>query len=373
MFATCRRVPLSRLLLALGLAACGVAPAPADLPTTPDARAKVIGQPTGVIVQPDKIALKGPRATQQIVISGRYADGTLRDLTHVADVTIESGDIAGLDTDRFLSAHKNGTTNLVVKAGTHTVKVPVIVTDADRPQPISFRNEVIAALNVGGCNQGACHGTPSGKNGFKLSLRGYDPAADYIQLTHDVLGRRTDRQNPLMSLMLQKGLGRVPHEGGARFALTSIPAQTILGWLREGLSDDPAKLATVKDIEVLPGNRVLNDPARYQQLAVLAHFTDGSVRDVTRLSVFSSSDPAIANVNANGLVEFAQAGEVAILCRYLEVLEPECLTFLEPKLVHRSGVHPPGIHGRVRRVADAGGDAAVPRQQGRTEAHQAGR
>jgi hypothetical protein len=333
MFAT-RRVSLSRLLLALGLAclaAPGAPSAPADLPTTPDGRAKIVGQPTALIVQPDKIALHGPRATQQIVISGRYADGTLRDLTHLAEVAIEAGDVAMLDTDRYLWARKDGTTNLVVKAGKHTIKVPVTISDANKPQPISFRNEVVASLNVGGCNQGACHGTPSGKNGFKLSLRGYDPAADYIQLTHDVLGRRTDRQNPLMSLMLQKGLGRVPHEGGTRFALTSIPAQTILGWLREGLADDSPKLAGVKDIEVLPGNRVLNAPARYQQLAVLAHFTDGTVRDVTRLSVFSSSDPAIADVNANGLVEFAQSGEVAILCRYLEALVPVRLTYLEPK------------------------------------------
>src|SRR5947209_11474507 len=157
MFAT-RRVSLSRLCLALGLAclaAPGAPSAPADLPTTPDARAKIVGQPAALIVQPDKITLKGPRATQQIVISGRYADGTLRDLTHVADVAIESQSVAMLDTDRFLSAHKNGTTNLVVKAGSHVVKVPVTVTDADKPQPISFRNEVVASLNVGGCNQGA--------------------------------------------------------------------------------------------------------------------------------------------------------------------------------------------------------------------------
>ncbi len=201
----------------------GRASAPADLPTTPDARAKLVGQPAALIVQPEQIALKGPHATQQIVITGRYADGNLRDLTHVAEVAIESSDVALLDADRFLWARKNGVTNLVVKAGKHTIKVPIIVADADRPQPVSFRNEVIAALNVGGCNAGACHGTPTGKNGFKLSLRGYDPASDYIQLTRDVLGRRTDRQNPLMSLMLQKGLGRVPHEGGTRFAADQHP------------------------------------------------------------------------------------------------------------------------------------------------------
>src|SRR5262249_31134801 len=143
-------------------------------------------------------------------------------------------------------------------------------------------------------NSGACHGTPSGKNGFRLSLRGYDPAADYLQLTRDVLGRRTDRFDPDASLILQKALGRVPHEGGQRFQPHSIPAQAFRGWLSEGLQDDPPDLPALKGIEVLPGSRVLNSPAAWQQLAVVAHFADGSVRDVTRLTVFSSSDSAVA-------------------------------------------------------------------------------
>src|SRR6202011_6286511 len=99
------------------------------------------------------------------------------------------------------------------------------VKDLEKPQPVSFRREVIASMNVGGCNAGACHGTPSGKNGFKLSLRGYDPPADYVQLTRDVLGRRTDRNDPDASLILEKPLGRIPHEGGVRFAAGSLPGR----------------------------------------------------------------------------------------------------------------------------------------------------
>jgi hypothetical protein len=331
MTTTSRSVSLSRLFLALGLGCFAVSVARADLPTTPEARAKILGQPAAVTVQPDKVTLNGPRALQQLVITGRYADGNLRDLTHFADISIEAADIVLLDTDRFLRPKKNGTTNLVIKAGTHVVKVPITVQNIEQPQPVSFRNDVIAALNVGGCNQGACHGTPSGKNGFKLSLRGYDPASDYLQLTHDVFGRRTDRLHPEMSLMMQKAFGRVSHEGSIRFAPSSVPAQTMLGWLREGMADDPPALPNVTKVEVLPGSRVLNDPSRYQQLSVMATFTDGTVKDVTRLTVFSSSDQAIANVSANGLVEFSQSGEVAILCRYLMELVPVRLTYLEPK------------------------------------------
>src|SRR6202011_5416876 len=110
----------------------------------------------------------------------------------------------------------------------------------------SFRHEVIAALNVGGCNAGACHGTPSGKGGFKLSLRGFDPDADYIQLTRDVLGRRTDRQRADASLVMQKALVRVPHEGGQRFQPGSLPGETLRNWLAEGLRDDDPKLPQLK-------------------------------------------------------------------------------------------------------------------------------
>jgi hypothetical protein len=295
---------------------------------SPDA---VIGKPTALVVQPGTITLAGPRARQQVVVTGRYADGSVRDLTGVCELACEAKDLVAIGRGGYLTPRKDGTTNLVVKAGPQTAKVPVTVKGLDRPQPVSFRNDVIAALNVGGCNAGACHGTPSGKNGFKLSLRGFDPPADYLQLTRDVLGRRTDRQRPDRSLMVLKALGRVPHEGGQRFGAKSLPARVIHDWLAEGLRDDPPKHAGLKGIEVLPGSRVQASPARRQQLAVLATFADGSVRDVTRLTVFSSSDSSVAEVSGTGLVEFRSPGEVAILCRYLMELRSVRLTYLEPR------------------------------------------
>lgn len=290
----------------------------------------LVGKPSALIVQPANVTLAGPRATQQLVVTGKYDDGSVRDLTKVVKAKL-AGDVIRIEPDLFLTAAKNGSTSLTLEAGGKSVNVPVVVKDFQTEQPISFRNDFIAALNVGGCNQGACHGTPSGKNGFKLSLRGYDPTSDYVQLTRDVLGRRTDRQGPEFSLLYQKGLGRVPHEGGARFPADSLPAQTMLAWLAEGLNDDVPNMPVLKKVEVIPGNRLLSAPASFQQLAVLGHFSDGSIRDVTRLTVFTSSDNAVASVSTNGLVEFGQSGEVAILCRYLEELVPVRITYLEPK------------------------------------------
>jgi len=316
-------------LLSLALLVLAAAPSLAA-PSDKD-KVAIIGQPTALVVQPENITLVGPRAMQQVIVTGKYADGTVRDLTPLCTATAEAADLLSIGDGLFVQPKKEGVTNLVIQAGPQTIKVAVTVKDFDKPQPVSFRNDFIAALNVGGCNQGACHGTPSGKGGFRLSLRGYDPAADFMQLTRDVLGRRTDRLDPDASLLLQKALGSVPHEGGQRFKATAIGAQTIKGWLGEGLQDDPANHAAVSKIEVLPGARVLNAPAKFQQLAVLAHFADGTVRDVTRLTVFSSSDAAIAEVNVNGMVDFNQSGEVAILCRYLEQMYPVRLTYLEPR------------------------------------------
>src|ERR1700729_3497723 len=110
MATTRRRISLICLCLALGVGCLVAATARSDVPTAPEARAKVVGQPAGVVVQPEKITLNGPRATQQLVISGRYADGNLRDLTHFAEVTVEGADVVGIDAERFLTAKKNGTT-----------------------------------------------------------------------------------------------------------------------------------------------------------------------------------------------------------------------------------------------------------------------
>jgi Protein of unknown function (DUF1553)/Protein of unknown function (DUF1549) len=321
---------LSRTSLSIFALVLAAAPTFAAIPIEPKERARLIGQPTALDVRPASVILDCPRAVQQMTVTGKYADGTIRDLTAFAAFTSETPDLLET-TAGFLRGKRNGNTQLKIEVGGKTAAIPVTVTKFDATQPVSFRQEVIAGLNVGGCNAGACHGTPSGKNGFRLSLRGFDPPLDYLQLTRDVWGRRTDKQDAFASLLLQKGLGRVPHEGGARFGADTVAVEAIAGWIRQGMPDDAPALPAVQKVEVLPGARVLKAPARWQQLAVIAHRADGSNRDVTRLTVFSSSDPAVAEVSPNGLVEFKQAGEVAILCRYLEEMVSVRITYLEPR------------------------------------------
>ncbi|NBY00693.1 MAG: DUF1553 domain-containing protein, partial [Planctomycetes bacterium] len=295
-------------------------------------RTEILGKPETVEVYPATINLNSKRAFTQVVVTGKYAGGLVRDLTPFSYLSIEQPDIAKIDGASIVMAIKNGSTKLKVTTGATTTLVPVNVTMTEKPDPVSFRREVIAAMNVGGCNAGACHGTPSGKNGFKLSLRGFDPAADYLQLTRDVLGRRTSPEDADASLMLQKGLGRVPHEGGQRYHPQAETTRVIRTWLAEGLKDDAPTLGVLKSIDVYPGARIFRAPAAWQQLSVKANFADGSSRDVTPLTVFTSSDTSIADVNNRGLVEFKQPGEIAILVRYLEELVSVRFTYLDNRV-----------------------------------------
>ncbi|MBX9627385.1 MAG: hypothetical protein K2X82_26515, partial [Gemmataceae bacterium] len=190
--------------LALALATGGLTP-PARLvaapPADPADRAAVIGQPAAVEVFPPAVTLTGPRDARQLVVTGKYPDGSARDLTAVVEARVEPAGVVELKDGLYLRPTANGAATVVIAAGGKEVRVPVTVAAMDAPSPVSFRRDVVAALNVGGCNMGACHGTPSGKNGFKLSLRGFDPAADFLQLTREQFGRRVDKHDPRASLM----------------------------------------------------------------------------------------------------------------------------------------------------------------------------
>jgi hypothetical protein len=186
---------------------------------------------------------------------------------------------------------------------------------------VSFRRDVVAALSRAGCSQGACHGSPQGKNGFRLSLRGYDPDLDYATLVREQAGRRVDRVNPDASLVLLKGSGRVQHQGGTRFSPADPAYRMIARWIAEGCRD--AGPAGLTRLEVTP-------PAgSHGQVTARAHFRDGTSRDVTALAVFSSSDPEVAPVTSDGKVTFTRPGEASILVRYLDKISSVRLTHIE--------------------------------------------
>src|SRR6185295_2035035 len=112
----------------------------------------------------------------------------------------------------YFQAHAPGSAEFTVSAAGRTTTLSITVKDASSP-PVRFVRDVEPVLSKAGCNQGTCHGSAQGKNGFKLSLRGYDPEFDYEALINDLSGRRFNRVNVDDSLMLLKPTAEVPHEG----------------------------------------------------------------------------------------------------------------------------------------------------------------
>jgi hypothetical protein len=203
-----------------------------------------------------------------------------------------------------------------------------LLTAAD---PINYLRDIAPILNKTGCTSGPCHGGAKGKNGFKLSLRGYDPQFDYESLLYDLSGRRFNRADPGKSLMLAKPTTRIAHGGGLRFEADSAYYKTIYNWIAQGVPfGDPAK-DRVSTIEVEPKTIDMNQPGGSAQIKVIARFADGQSRDVTREATVESNVPDIAKVDSNAKVSGERIGEATMLVRYEGKFSTIPVTILNPK------------------------------------------
>jgi hypothetical protein len=196
-------------------------------------------------------------------------------------------------------------------------------------EPVRFDTEVMAVLSRAGCNAGACHGNLNGKNGFKLSLRGQDAAADYLALSRDMLGRRVNLEHPEESLLLLKATASIPHEGGKRFRTDSLEYRILFNWIADGMRRDRAGLPTPVALEATPTDRVVLNPAERVRLQVVARFSDGTTRDVTRLSAFDIST-TLLTLSPDAEVHSEQCGETTILVRYLHLRKAVTLAYVPP-------------------------------------------
>lgn len=194
---------------------------------------------------------------------------------------------------------------------------------------VSFLHDVIPALTRAGCNGGGCHGSPSGKNGFRLSLRGYEPEADYVRLTRGAQGRRLNRVNPDASLFLLKATGQIPHEGGRRFGRDDRLYRILRDWVAQGARDDTRRAPRVEHLQIVPASSLLEGPAAEQPLRVVAHYADGSARDVSGLTRWSVNDESVARVDTDGRVHRLRKGEVVAAAEYLGVMAAATIAFLD--------------------------------------------
>jgi hypothetical protein len=298
------------LLAGIRLAADEAKPAAA-----PEAKLLATYKLTGIRLIPSEVVFSKASDYRKVLVLGKTAQSSEIDLTRAAKFR-PAADCVRLDDDGYLHPVKECATRVAVSAGGFEAELPVTVRDLAAPHPVSFVRDVEPILNKVGCTAGTCHGAAKGKNGFKLSLRGYDPEFDYDRLIHDVSGRRFNRADPARSLLLLKPTAQVPHGGGLRFDTDSQYYRTILEWLSEGVPFGDAKAAEVTRLEVTPSDILMPEPSLAQQIVVVAHYSDGSTRDVTREASYTSNTPSVAEVTQDGLLTSLRKGEAALLVRY---------------------------------------------------------
>ena len=266
-------------------------------------------------VFPAAVHLSTARDRQSLVAQLVEADGLTRDVTTQAAIAIDDPATVRLD-GRTLVPTADGDTSVRVTVGDQTVSVPVHVERAGTSPDLSFRLDVMPVFMRHGCNAGGCHGSARGKDGFRLSLFGFDPEADYHRLTREQPGRRINLAFPAESLLLTKATAAVPHTGGARLKADDEHYATLKRWLETGAKNDPGSAPAVVAVELHPAEAVLDGPAATQQLTVLAKYADGTDRDVTPLALFLSSNDAAAKVDAAGLVTAGLRGEAFVMARF---------------------------------------------------------
>lgn len=301
------------MLAGLSAPAQEEAPAPPPPPANP---------PVLAWSGPGKLHLTGPHATHQLVLSAREGTDSLRDVTPLAHYRSDPEGIVQIASSGFVRTLADGKATITATfAGVQSPPVEVTVTLMGAFIPISFPNEVVPVLTRQGCNSGGCHGKADGQNGFKLSLLGYEPWNDHEYLVKESRGRRIFRAAPEHSLLILKGSGELPHQGGSRLEKESDDYKLLVRWIRQGLSYGPKDDPKLTRIEVSPKDCLTNAKAT-QQLRVTAYFSDNTTRDVTRAVQYETNNEEMAEVDENGLVSMKdQPGSTSVMIRFKEQVD----------------------------------------------------
>jgi hypothetical protein len=314
------------LLIVAGVFASAVLFGSPGRTTAADDSVQIVGD---LHVEPSVIKLTHRLQPHSIIVTALGQDGLSVDLTSQAVWKIADESIATIDLLGWVQPVTSGSTSVTITAAGKTATVKVDVEVADQVKPHSFIHDVMPVLSKGGCNAGSCHGYSLGKNGFKLSLRGSDPDPDYASLTDEFFERRINRHNPPASLLLTKPLGDLPHQGGVRFDHGSLLHELLLGWVKDGAPsnlEDPVRLESTR---IFPENAVLN-PGMQHQMQLIASYSDGTERDVTRLGIFAANTQRVASVDDVGLVTSEELGETAIVARFERIFATANIIVLSP-------------------------------------------
>ena len=288
---------------------------------------------------PESITLETKRDFHRLVVFATFKDATTRDVTAFADLKVGDAKVAKLDAYSVHAVADVGSTEVVASLGGRVARIPVAVREGHKDRAVSFRLDVMPVFLRSTCNSGGCHGAARGKDGFRLSLFGMDPAGDYTRLTREMIGRRINLAIPEESTLVEKTVGLVPHSGNKLYDADSQYNKTILEWISTGAKDDPVDIAKVTGIEVFPKQIVLEGKAATQQITVRATYSDGTDRDVTKLALFMSNNDPVAKIDKDGLVRSGDRGAAFMLARFdvfsvtaQAIVIPKGLVYERPKV-----------------------------------------
>ncbi len=269
---------------------------------------------TALEIQPARVSLHSRSEHIQFLVTARLGSGDSTDVTRAAKFTIpdQLGEVSA--SGRF-TALKNGSASLTISYAGKTASVPLELAGITAEFHADFVRDVNPILSRVGCNAGTCHGSKDGRNGFKLSLRGYDPLYDVRSFTDDLAARRVNLASPDDSLLLLKATGAVPHEGGQRFTIDSEYYATLRKWISSGAVLN-AESARATGIEISPQNPVIQEVGARQQMRILATYADGSKRDVTAEAFIESGNGDVASADSTGIILSLRRGEAPLLARY---------------------------------------------------------
>ncbi len=240
------------------------------------------------------------------LLASRKSDSSVRDVTSQVKWTVEPAGAGEIERGGYLHPKTEGPVTVKAAFEGHDAQAKITV-EPRSTRTWDFGQDIVPIVTRLGCNTGACHGKASGQNGFHLSLFGYDHSGDYQGMARDAGQRRLSRMDPEDSLFLAKATGRVPHQGGPRLKAGSPEYQILASWVKDGAPEVRGKShGAVVRIDVLPGTRILAEPGSIQ-FRVVAHYSDGHDRDVTRLASFHVNDDSAASVTPNGLVRLLRA------------------------------------------------------------------
>lgn len=270
---------------------------------------------TQLKIFPSEISLRGVDDRQTIAVQLVNDQGITRDVSTVVVVKAVDGKVVEID-GQTLKPKADGQTKLLVELGQHMAEVSVTVKDATVSRDVSFRLDVMPIFMKSGCNSGSCHGAARGKDGFMLSLFGYDPAGDYYRLTRQMVGRRVDLAVPEQSLVLQKATHAVNHTGGQLFTEESDEYRTLRRWIEAGAPDDNGNTPEPIGLELLPAKTVFAGKDQTQKTVVTARYSDGSVRDVTKLALFMTNNDSVVSIDKDGIAKGNHRGGAFVFARF---------------------------------------------------------